>query len=63
LQDPPKFTQIWIFGLKTSHLATLRPSGRKKGMRVLNCQFKKLEEKSSKSYESTLTATLSFNEA
>jgi hypothetical protein len=23
LQDPPKFTQIWIFGLKTSHLATL----------------------------------------
>jgi hypothetical protein len=23
LQDPPKFTQIEIFGLKTSHLATL----------------------------------------
>jgi hypothetical protein len=23
LQDPPKFTQIWIFGLKTDHLATL----------------------------------------
>jgi hypothetical protein len=23
LQDPPKFTQIWIFGLKTNHLATL----------------------------------------
>jgi hypothetical protein len=23
LQEPPKFTQIWIFGLKTSHLATL----------------------------------------
>jgi hypothetical protein len=22
-QDPPKFTQIWIFGLKTNHLATL----------------------------------------
>jgi hypothetical protein len=23
LQEPPKFTQIWIFGLKTNHLATL----------------------------------------
>jgi hypothetical protein len=23
LQDPPKITQIWIFGLKTNHLATL----------------------------------------
>jgi hypothetical protein len=23
LQDPPKFTQIGIFGLKTNHLATL----------------------------------------
>jgi hypothetical protein len=23
LQDPPKFTQLWIFGLKTNHLATL----------------------------------------
>jgi hypothetical protein len=23
LQDPPKFTQIWIFGLKRNHLATL----------------------------------------
>jgi hypothetical protein len=23
LQDPPKFTQIWIFCLKTNHLATL----------------------------------------
>jgi hypothetical protein len=23
LQDPPKFTQIWIFGFKTNHLATL----------------------------------------
>jgi hypothetical protein len=23
LQDPPKFIQIWIFGLKTNHLATL----------------------------------------
>jgi hypothetical protein len=23
VQDPPKFTQIWIFGLKTNHLATL----------------------------------------
>jgi hypothetical protein len=23
LQDPQKFTQIWIFGLKTNHLATL----------------------------------------
>jgi hypothetical protein len=26
LQDPPKFTQIWIFGLKTNHLATLAPT-------------------------------------
>jgi hypothetical protein len=23
LQDPPKFTQTWIFGLKIYHLATL----------------------------------------
>jgi hypothetical protein len=23
LQDPPKFTQIWIFGLKPNYLATL----------------------------------------
>jgi hypothetical protein len=23
LQDPPRFTQIWIFGLKRYHLATL----------------------------------------
>jgi hypothetical protein len=23
LQDPQKFTQIWIFGLETNHLATL----------------------------------------
>jgi hypothetical protein len=23
LQEPPKVTQIWIFGLKTNHLATL----------------------------------------
>jgi hypothetical protein len=23
LQDPPKITQIWIFGLKSNHLATL----------------------------------------
>jgi hypothetical protein len=23
MQDPPNFTQIWIFGLKTNHLATL----------------------------------------
>jgi hypothetical protein len=22
-KDPPKFAQIWIFGLKTNHLATL----------------------------------------
>jgi hypothetical protein len=24
LQDPPNFTQIWLFGLKTNHLATPR---------------------------------------
>jgi hypothetical protein len=23
LQNPPKFPQIWVFGLKTNHLATL----------------------------------------
>jgi hypothetical protein len=23
VQNPQKFTQIWIFGLKTNHLATL----------------------------------------
>jgi hypothetical protein len=27
LQDPPKFTQIGIFGLKTNHLATLAQRG------------------------------------
>jgi hypothetical protein len=27
LQDAPKFTRFWIFGLKTNHLATLIPSG------------------------------------
>jgi hypothetical protein len=26
LQDPPKMTQIWIFGLKICHLATLNCS-------------------------------------
>jgi hypothetical protein len=26
LQDPPKFTQIGIFGLKICHLATLMPA-------------------------------------
>jgi hypothetical protein len=26
LQYPPKFTQIWNFGLKTNHLATLENS-------------------------------------
>jgi hypothetical protein len=26
MQDPPKFTQIWIFGLKTNYLATLVPT-------------------------------------
>jgi hypothetical protein len=26
LQDTPKSTQIWIFGLKTNHLATLLAS-------------------------------------
>jgi hypothetical protein len=28
VQDPTKFTQIWIFGLKTNHLATLQLGGR-----------------------------------
>jgi hypothetical protein len=28
LKDPPKFTQIWIIGLKTNHLATLIPSSK-----------------------------------
>jgi hypothetical protein len=26
LQNSPKFTQIWIFGKKMCHLATLKPS-------------------------------------
>jgi hypothetical protein len=26
LQDPPKFTRLWSFGLKTNHLATLMQS-------------------------------------
>jgi hypothetical protein len=30
LRDPPKFTQIWIFGLKTNHLATLRQRAKTK---------------------------------
>jgi hypothetical protein len=34
LQDPPKFTQIGIFGLKTNHLATLPKSG-KNGQKVV----------------------------
>jgi hypothetical protein len=29
LQDPPKFTQIRIFGLKSNHVATLNSAGRK----------------------------------
>jgi hypothetical protein len=33
LQDPPKFSQIWIFGLKTNHLATL-------SLRVRSVNFK-----------------------
>jgi hypothetical protein len=28
LKGPPKFTQFWIFGLKTNHLATLLQSDR-----------------------------------
>jgi hypothetical protein len=28
LQDPPKITQNWIFGLKIHHLATLRGSSK-----------------------------------
>jgi hypothetical protein len=31
LKDPPKFTQIWIFGLKTNHLATLLKIGGRSG--------------------------------
>jgi hypothetical protein len=27
-QDPPKFTQIWIFGLKRNHLADPEEGGR-----------------------------------
>jgi hypothetical protein len=30
LQDPPNFSQIWIFGLKTNHLATLLSQRQKK---------------------------------
>jgi hypothetical protein len=35
LQDPPKYTQIRIFGLKTNHLATLRHYPRASGMNKL----------------------------
>jgi hypothetical protein len=35
-QDPPKFTQIWIFGLKTNHLATLPRC------RVMPCRTEKI---------------------
>jgi hypothetical protein len=37
LQDPPKFTQIGIFGLKTNHLATLvlKPRCQKVGAPLL----------------------------
>jgi hypothetical protein len=31
LRDPPKITQIWIFGLKIEHLATLAASAKKRG--------------------------------
>jgi hypothetical protein len=34
LQDPPKITQIWIFGLKTNHLATLQL------VTILSCTMK-----------------------
>jgi hypothetical protein len=30
IKDPPKFTQIWIFGLKTNHLASLSFSAEEK---------------------------------
>jgi hypothetical protein len=44
LQDLPKFTQIWIFGLKIYHLATLRaPVGEEKNkLNQLNCRVAKM---------------------
>jgi hypothetical protein len=41
LQDPPKFTQIWIFGLKTNHLATL-VGGVVFRVRTFDCLFVRL---------------------
>jgi hypothetical protein len=39
LQDPPKFTQIRIFGLKIYHLATLVPDGGKERQTHYHCTF------------------------
>jgi hypothetical protein len=49
VQDPPLFAQIWIFGLKTNHLATLnRPlvdgvGERKDSMEILKLRFESLQ--------------------
>jgi hypothetical protein len=45
LQDPPKFTQIWILGLKTNYLATLpkRRKDRRKSWSEKNSGRKKLD--------------------
>jgi hypothetical protein len=36
LQDPPKYTQIGIFGLKTNHLATLPLTPKKSWVKCYN---------------------------
>jgi hypothetical protein len=39
LQDPSKFTQIWIFGLKTNHLATLQSEAAARVTRLAEFPF------------------------
>jgi hypothetical protein len=45
LQDPPKFTQIEIFGLKICHLATLEPGAtvRRSGSFLFSLRFFEFE--------------------
>jgi hypothetical protein len=46
IKDPPKFTQIWIFGLKIYHLATLRSSFSKSGAKQKSREKAKTDFKS-----------------
>jgi hypothetical protein len=47
MQDPPKFTKIWIFGLKICHLATVGPSTKEDettGKKCFSCFSKSVME-------------------